>query len=79
MDALLNAALVPVIIGLVELAKNLGLPTRYAGLLAVVLGIVLVYVWTYLSGEARDVILVGLGTGLAAAGLYSAGKAVLHG
>lgn len=79
MDSLINAALVPVIIGLVELAKNLGLPARYAGLLAVALGLLLVFVWTYLSGQARDVILIGLGTGLAASGLYSAGKAVLNG
>lgn len=75
---LVNAVLVPIIIGLVEIAKKLGLPTTYAGLLAVVLGIVLSAAYTTLTGQAREIVLTGLATGLAAAGLYSGTKALVE-
>lgn len=77
-ETLTNAVLVPIVIGLVELAKRLGLPTAYAGLLAVIMGVLLVAAQSLLTGQARDIVLSGLATGLAAAGLYSGTKALVE-
>lgn len=77
-------AMVPLIIGLVELAKRIGLETRWAGPLAVALGL-LASLGFYLSqtvpgGEGwAEAVLLGLGLGLSAAGLYSGAKGVKHG
>lgn len=73
---LANAVLAALIIGLVEVAKQLGLPSRFAALLAVALGVALVAVQQYLQGKGGDVILAGIATGLAAAGLYSGAKSL---
>ena len=67
-----------VIVGLVELAKGQGLPSRYAPVLAVALGLLFATlgrlddptVGTWLQTE-----LLGLITGLSASGLYSGAKA----
>jgi uncharacterized membrane protein (DUF441 family) len=75
---LANAALVPIIVGIVELAKMAGLPARYAGLAAVALGLALTYLASYVGGRPAEVVLTGLATGLAAAGLYSAVKAAVE-
>ncbi len=67
-----------VIVGLVELAKGQGLPSRYAPVLAVCLGLAFATlgklddpaVGTWLQTE-----MLGLITGLSASGLYSGAKA----
>lgn len=71
----------PLIVALVELAKRLGCPDRYAPLVAVVLGLLTAF------GAAAAIpfppqhwfvtVLIGLGLGLGAAGLYSGTRAVL--
>jgi hypothetical protein len=63
------------ILGLVQVAKSLGFPSRYAGALAVVLGLaggIAVTVWgkSALAGN----IVAGLAAGLSAAGLWSTVK-----
>ncbi len=69
-----------VIIGLVELAKgSLGLPARWAAPVALALGVLFAVLgWMELGGDASllEAVLLGLMTGLSAAGLYSGSKAV---
>lgn len=67
-------AIVPVIIGLVSVAKGAGLPDRFAPILAIVFGIGLVA----LTGPVLAAIIAqGIIAGLAAAGLYSGVKATV--
>lgn len=73
-----DVAIIPLIVGVVELLKQLGLPVKFAGVVAAILGVVIgiVYVAPENIGEG---ILVGLSLGLAAAGLYSATKNTVEG
>lgn len=71
----------PLIVALVQLAKTVGCPDRYAPLVALALGLAAAF------GAAAAVplppqhwvvtVLIGLGMGLSAAGLYSGGRTVL--
>ncbi|MFN8525648.1 MAG: hypothetical protein U0821_21330 [Chloroflexota bacterium] len=71
--------LVPMIVGLVEVGKQLGLSTVYAAPLAVGLGLLL-SVASALAGDPpngvalAEAMLRGLALGLSAAGLYSGAK-----
>lgn len=68
-----DLAIVPIIVGLVEVMKRLGLPSRWAPLAAVVLGILGGFF--FLSpGDARQAVLAGLAAGLAAVGLDSGSR-----
>lgn len=69
MDLVLTAATVPAIVALVNLGKTVGLPSKFAALLAVLLGIVLTLGDAYL-GSVWANISSGIIVGLAAAGLY---------
>ncbi len=66
---------VPLIVGLVELAKRLGLSARYAALLALGLGIAVssgAWLAAWLGGrDLFEAVLSGLALGLSASGLYS--------
>lgn len=69
-----TSIIVAVIVGLVQVAKKTGLQTRYAPLLAIVLGVGS----SFLVGEHASVgmlVFAGLVHGLTAAGLYSGVKA----
>ena len=71
----LIAVYIPVVIGLIAVAKQTGLPTRFAPLAALVLGIAL----TALTGTSWQAdILQGIITGLSAAGLYSGSLTVFN-
>jgi high-affinity Fe2+/Pb2+ permease len=63
-----------VIIGLVNEAKKAGVPSQFAGLLAILLGLVFYTVWSALAGAEPMVwftnILTGILAGLAASGGY---------
>lgn len=78
-EEIAGVALVPLIIGLVEVGKRLGLGSRWAALLAVVLGLVLslgyhlAASWPDASAWAETALL-GLALGLSATGLYSGAK-----
>jgi len=68
---------VPLILGLVELAKRLGFPSRWAGVLAVALGVVGSLLWMYTqSSPLAQAVAQGLVVGLAASGLWSTEKSV---
>ena len=80
-DPLISGILaVPLLTGLVEVAKRSGLPGRYAALLALALGIALTAVG-YVADNSGwrgpyDALLQGIAYGLASSGLYSVAGAV---
>jgi len=73
-----NVAIIPLIVGLVELAKKLGLPDKFAAVLSAILGVVIGLVYVAPDDPAKAV-LVGLSMGLAASGLYSGVKNTAEG
>ena len=67
-------AIVPIIVGLVQVVKGVGIPSKYAPLVSIAFGIGLVA----LTGVVWQAFVVqGIIAGLAASGLYSGGKATL--
>ncbi len=72
---LYGVSAVLVIIGLVQLAKQVGLPSKYGGLLAVALGVGVALGYAYYAEIAAfRAVVTGLALGLSAAGLYSTTK-----
>ena len=68
-----DIAIVPFILGIVELFKQIGLPNKFCPVVGVVLGIVIGIV--YISpADVTKGILVGASLGLSAVGLYSGTK-----
>lgn len=80
-----GVVVVPLIVGLVEVAKRLGLSTRYAALVSLTIGLAIslgAWVATQAGEPAREgfqAALVGLALGLSASGLYSVARAVGNG
>ncbi len=68
-----DVAIIPLILGVVELLKQLGLPSKYAALVSAILGIIIGILYVFPNDILRGV-LVGLSMGLAASGLYSGSK-----
>lgn len=68
-----GVALIPVIIGLVEVVKKLGLPNKVIPATSLVLGIVAGIVYVHPDNVLAGV-LVGIALGLSASGLYSGVK-----
>lgn len=67
--------LVPLIMGIVQVAKVSGLNSRYAPLLSLALGLA----FGVGMGEVNfDGIMQGIAIGLSASGLFSGGKAMLN-
>lgn len=71
---LLQGALVPVIIGLVEVMKRSGMPTRFAPAASIVLGVASIFLIPMPGVSIGIIILQGVVVGLAGAGLYSGTK-----
>lgn len=65
--------IVPLILGLVEVAKRVGLPDKWSPILSVVLGL-LAGVLLLFPEDIRQGVVVGLALGLSATGLYSGAK-----
>jgi len=65
--------IVPLILGLVEVAKRVGLPDKWSPILSVVLGL-LAGVLLLSPEDIRRGVVVGLALGLSATGLYSGTK-----
>jgi uncharacterized membrane protein len=70
----LQTVLIPVVIGLVAVAKVSGVSDRWAALSAVVLGLILAFILG-IGGSWGSIILSGIVVGLSACGLYSGVKA----
>jgi L-cystine uptake protein TcyP (sodium:dicarboxylate symporter family) len=73
-----QVAIIPLIVGVVELFKSLGLPKKFSALTAALLGILIGLFYVYPRDIPRG-ILVGLSYGLAASGLYSGTKNTVQG
>lgn len=67
-------AIVPVVVALVQGAKVMGLPGKFAPIASIVFAIGLISLTDPVSAGA--VLLQGIVAGLSASGLYSGGKAV---
>lgn len=67
------SVLTALVVGLTEVAKQFGLPSRYAPLWAVGLGVLATLGLAFFD-LATQVILTGVAIGLSAAGLYDFGK-----
>lgn len=73
-----GVVIVPLIVGLVEAAKRLGLSAQYAAMLSLVLGLVIsmgAWLATRTGGrELFEAMVAGLALGLSASGLYSVAR-----
>jgi len=70
--------LTPIIVGLVEVAKRIGLPSRYCPLLAVLLGIGISFAYQAVPNYP-EMLLGGVMAGLTAVGLFSGARSVIKG
>ena len=76
MDLIVDTAVIGVVPGIVEVAKRAGMPTRFAGLAAIVVATMLI-VFSNLGQSETNIetfsvwMMRGVVTGLAASGLYS--------
>lgn len=76
------AFLAALCVAFVELVKQAGLPSRFAGVAALVAGITLSLIGGAagrVEGDYWELVLIGIMVGLTAAGLWSAPKAVIAG
>ncbi|WP_144463728.1 hypothetical protein [Siminovitchia fortis] len=71
-----NVAIVPLIIGIVQLLKRYGFPVKYSPLAAIVLG--LAFGIFFITPNVKEGIIIGLMLGLSASGLYSGGKNLMY-
>ena len=68
-------SIVALIIGLVKVAREMGMPSKFAPALAVLLGVIFgVTAAMYASSEVYVGIIGGIAAGLGASGLYDLGK-----
>lgn len=68
-----DVLIVPFIVGIVELVKKLGLPSKFCPVVSVILGVIIGLVYINPNDIAQGV-LVGASLGLSAVGLYSGTK-----
>ncbi len=68
-----DVAIVPIIVGLVEVCKRLGLPGKFSPIIGLVLGVIIGMIYVSPTDIAQGV-LVGASLGLSAVGLYSGVK-----
>jgi hypothetical protein len=75
---LFGIAVVPAIVGLVEVCKDLGLPTRAAPACSVIFGVLAAFAQFYAgTWPWIQAAVLGIALGLSAAGLYSGVKTVI--
>lgn len=70
-----NVAIVPLIIGIVQLLKRYGFPTKYSPLAAIFMGVS--FGIFFITHNLKEGIIIGLMLGLSASGLYSGGKNIM--
>ncbi len=73
-----DVAIIPLIVGLIELLKQVGLPAKFGALTSAVLGIIIGIVFIS-PDDIKKGVLVGLSLGLAASGLFSGIKNTVEG
>lgn len=67
------AVVVALVLGVVQVFKSFGLPSKYAPLVSILLGVLATLGLAYFEPTVR-VIFTGLAIGLSASGLFSFGK-----
>jgi hypothetical protein len=83
-QTLYGAATIPLIVGLIQVAKYTGLPVRLAPVLALVLGVAAGTLSVYSTTPAHAAVswpagvVLGLSFGLAAAGFYEISKSTVE-
>ena len=73
-----DIAIVPLIVGMVALATGLGLPKKFAPVVAVALGVA-VGIFYVAPGDVLQGVLAGTALGLSSVGLYSGAKNTAQG
>lgn len=73
-----DVILIPLIVGITELCKRAGLPSKFAALLSLILGVVVGVIYIA-PGDILKGILLGASIGLGASGLYSGTKNTIEG
>jgi hypothetical protein len=68
-----------VVIGLVEVAKRIGVPEKFAPLVSLILGLGLSFLGFVANPDLASTIIGGIIIGLSAVGLYSGTKNVIEG
>lgn len=79
-DFVAVAILAGLVVAAVEMFKQAGFPSRYSGIVALVVGIVLALIGgaaERIEGDTWSLVLIGIMAGFSAAGLWSAPKAAL--
>ena len=79
-DFVAVAILAGLVVGAVEVIKQTGMPSRYAGVVAIVVGITLALIAgaaEQVDGNAWELALIGIMAGFSAAGAWSIPKAAL--
>ena len=71
--------LVAVVIGLVEVAKRIGVPEKFAPVFSVILGLGLSFLGFVANPDLVSTIVGGIIIGLSAVGLYSGTKNIVEG
>jgi hypothetical protein len=76
---LFGIAVIPAIVGLVQVAKDLGAPSNFAPAIAVVFGLLAGFAQFY-AGQLPwiSAAITGIALGLSAVGLYAGAKTVAH-
>jgi len=74
-----TGVIIAIIIGLVAVAKKLGLESKFAPVLALVLGVGINLVVKYLGAETGELVISGIVAGLSSMGLYDVGKKTILG
>ncbi|AEE96562.1 hypothetical protein [Mahella australiensis] len=70
-----DIAIVPIIMGITEVFKALGMPAKYGPLMSWIIGLVIGFMYIAPQDPATAFV-VGSALGLSAAGLYESGKTV---
>lgn len=73
-----GVAIIPLLIGLLEVLKRLGVNAKYIPIISVTLGIV-IGIFLFADGEIAAGIIQGIYIGLSAVGLYSGTKNTVEG
>lgn len=73
-----SAVIIAIITGLIEVFKKLGLNTKFAPVISVILGLFFVFYMANYTAIA-DIAINGLIIGLSACGLYSGAKTLIGG
>ena len=71
-------AVVPIILALIQAFKMIGLPSKYAPIASIGLGIVVGFIFRHDTQDLSQTILAGVLYGLSASGLFSGIKTTAH-